>query len=104
MVERRQQSGLPGLHVGGKTGDGIDFLDAFSVPVWTKDAVCASSPWPDRWFSENAHDVDVAKAYCESCPVKAECLQRALDVQEEFGIFGGLTPQERRDLETEAAA
>lgn len=37
-----------------------------------------------------------AKAVCSTCPVKAECLAFALDAQERDGIWGGMTPDERR--------
>ena len=36
-----------------------------------------------------------AKAICANCPVIAQCLQRALKVNEPFGVWGGLTTQER---------
>jgi len=36
-----------------------------------------------------------AKSVCRRCPVKAECLQYALDTGEREGIWGGLTPGER---------
>lgn len=35
-----------------------------------------------------------AKQLCEGCPVRAECLQWALD-HEEFGVWGGTTEEER---------
>ena len=39
-----------------------------------------------------------AKAVCQTCPVRAECLQTALERNERYGIWGGLTDVERRDL------
>ncbi|WP_407646765.1 WhiB family transcriptional regulator [Allosaccharopolyspora coralli] len=38
------------------------------------------------------------KALCMQCPVRLTCLQYALDVEESFGIWGGLTAAERREL------
>jgi WhiB family redox-sensing transcriptional regulator len=35
-----------------------------------------------------------AKAICAQCPVRGACLQFGMDIP--FGIFGGLTPDERR--------
>jgi WhiB family redox-sensing transcriptional regulator len=49
-------------------------------------------------FSELASKVARAKAICASCPVASKCLQFALDEDIEFGIFGGLTRQERLDM------
>ncbi|MDE0163149.1 MAG: WhiB family transcriptional regulator [Acidimicrobiaceae bacterium] len=39
-----------------------------------------------------------AKEICASCPVQPECLQYALDIGEQHGIWGGLNEIERRDL------
>ncbi|MBC9820515.1 WhiB family transcriptional regulator [Terrabacter sp. MAHUQ-38] len=35
-----------------------------------------------------------AKLLCASCPVRARCLDHALEF-EEFGVWGGTTPEER---------
>lgn len=37
-----------------------------------------------------------AKAVCNSCPVRVACLDHAVDSNERFGIWGGLTNKERR--------
>jgi WhiB family transcriptional regulator, redox-sensing transcriptional regulator len=39
-----------------------------------------------------------AKAVCVRCPVTRQCLSLALDGGQDFGIWGGMTPQERRAL------
>ena len=36
-----------------------------------------------------------AKAICRRCPVQAGCLDYALQIDDRFGIYGGLTPLER---------
>ena len=36
-----------------------------------------------------------AKALCAACPVRAECLEFALETGQVHGIWGGLTAQER---------
>ncbi|GAB2933377.1 WhiB family transcriptional regulator [Rhodococcus aerolatus] len=40
-----------------------------------------------------------AKAVCSSCPVVAQCRSHALQVQEPYGIWGGLSAQERKSLQ-----
>ena len=35
---------------------------------------------------------------CVGCEVRAECLQYALDHGERFGVWGGLSERERREL------
>lgn len=39
-----------------------------------------------------------AKAYCEVCPVKADCLDWAIRTEERYGIYGGMTFMERRKV------
>lgn len=50
------------------------------------------------FFSELKSKIEKAKTICNSCPVKSECLEFALNDSIEFGIFGGATPQERKQL------
>lgn len=42
--------------------------------------------------------VRIAKAFCRRCPVRMDCLQAALALKEAFGIWGGLTEGERRQM------
>ncbi|WP_245906468.1 WhiB family transcriptional regulator [Mycolicibacterium palauense] len=37
-----------------------------------------------------------AKQVCRACPVRQECLAHAVDNDEQHGIWGALTPRERR--------
>jgi WhiB family redox-sensing transcriptional regulator len=39
-----------------------------------------------------------AKAVCASCPVRIECLEHAVAADERYGIWGGLTYDERQQL------
>ncbi len=39
-----------------------------------------------------------AKSICAQCPVRRACLDYALTIHEQHGIWGGLTEQERRQL------
>jgi WhiB family redox-sensing transcriptional regulator len=40
--------------------------------------------------------ISKAKEYCDQCLESAKCLTFALDTNTQFGIFGGLTEDERR--------
>ncbi|MCW2528796.1 MAG: transcription factor WhiB [Pseudonocardiales bacterium] len=40
--------------------------------------------------------ITAAKSVCETCPVQRPCLQWALDVAENHGVWGGMTPEERK--------
>lgn len=44
---------------------------------------------PDGWFSESPSMIALSKALCQECPIKDKCLTRALENQENFGIWGG---------------
>jgi hypothetical protein len=47
------------------------------------------------------HTWSKAREYCARCDVRAECLAVAMRQQssdDRWGMFGGLTPQERRAL------
>jgi WhiB family redox-sensing transcriptional regulator len=46
----------------------------------------------------NARRVKHAKRVCAQCPVRRECLDYALRVDEQLGIWGGLDAAERRAL------
>ena len=41
-----------------------------------------------------------ARAICRVCPVMSECLEYAMRIREPYGIWGGFTENERRDLVT----
>jgi WhiB family redox-sensing transcriptional regulator len=53
------------------------------------------------WFV-NAWDrgasARIAKKVCRRCPVRAECLAYAVEVKVELGVWGGMTPTQRRRL------
>ncbi len=40
-----------------------------------------------------------AKEICARCPVQRNCLLHALSVDEPYGVWGGYTPHERRQLQ-----
>lgn len=44
---------------------------------------------PELFFAEAPTDVELAKALCDGCPVRAECLTGALERREPWGVWGG---------------
>ena len=44
---------------------------------------------PDLWFAESPGDLERAKALCEDCPLRRECLAAALEREEPWGVWGG---------------
>lgn len=76
-----------------------------TVNEWQRKAECSTSGCdPDLFFPENLSTVMRADAtrkaleICERCPVRAECLEQAIQDEEEFGIWGGMTSEQRRAL------
>jgi WhiB family redox-sensing transcriptional regulator len=53
---------------------------------------------PDLWYPDKGGSVTAAKLVCQGCPVRTACLEWALAHDERFGIWGGLSEQERRRL------
>ena len=51
--------------------------------------------FPPSYGPAFIRQVLTAKALCQQCTVSPACLTEALDREEQFGIWGGTTPQER---------
>jgi WhiB family transcriptional regulator, redox-sensing transcriptional regulator len=64
--------------------------------AWVAKARCHSTD-PDELFVRGAAQRQAA-VICRQCPVVAECLADALDNQMEFGVWGGMTERQRRQL------
>ena len=60
-------------------------------------------PDAERGSSKRRRDAK-AKAICADCPVIAQCRAHALQVHEPYGVWGGLTEDERSQLLSAAAA
>ena len=75
---------------------------------WTERAACRDED-PELFFpvsdiGPGARQVEQAKSVCARCPVQAQCLTYALDNGLNYGIFGGTTERERRNLIRESDA
>lgn len=66
-------------------------------PAWMAEAICAQTD-PEAWFPEAGGSSRTAKKVCEGCPVRRQCLAYALDNHESWGVWGGLTERERKQL------
>jgi WhiB family redox-sensing transcriptional regulator len=99
---------------------GIPGIGGYQPGGWRDRALCAETD-PEAWFPEKGGSTREAKTICNGlparpvsgnrpavparlpCPVRAECLQYALEHDERFGIWGGLSERERRQRKREAA-
>ena len=64
---------------------------------WQERSLCAQTD-PEAFFPEKGGSTREAKRVCTTCEVRVECLEYALDHDERFGIWGGLSERERRRL------
>jgi WhiB family redox-sensing transcriptional regulator len=75
-----------------------DLTDLFQSPgEWQERAVCAQTD-PESFFPEKGGSTREAKRICLGCDVKDECLEYAMENAIRFGIWGGLSELERRNL------
>lgn len=78
-----------------------------STGLWRALAACRGAG-PEFWYPElstgvggHGHPYADAKPVCDACPVRLECLEHALAVNERFGMWGGLSPTERARVRKE---
>lgn len=98
-----------------------EITSALAYPDWTLDAACADiGPVifvPDEHGDEGGKGSGYAKdakSVCAICPVIDQCLEWALTYESgqvaaanwtaSFGVYGGLTPNERRKIIRSRAA
>lgn len=74
-------------------------------PIYTHPALCAEID-PEVWFPERGGNSKYrtpealhAKQLCKACPAMQECRDYALKYTGLYGIWGGLDPSERRDIQ-----
>lgn len=79
---------------------------------WHRHGACKSYP-PDLWYPETLDERERrhvaiaarhAKLICSTCDVLDQCLEYAISSHESYGIWGGLTPEERKQLWTSRKA
>ena len=88
------QLGVPGVR---RPTEGDD-----TALAWQSEALCAQTD-PEAFFPEKGGSTRDAKRICTSCDVRGECLEYALNNDERFGIWGGLSERERRKLKRRAS-
>ena len=66
------------------------------TPAFFGDSKCKNAD-PNLFFAESNSKVAQAKEVCVSCPIRQMCLDWAVENAEE-GIYGAMTPRERKKL------
>jgi WhiB family redox-sensing transcriptional regulator len=74
-----------------------DLEDLAATEPWMREGRCGETD-PEIFFPEKGGSVREAKKICARCPVRAECLDYALGHDEQYGVWGGTSEQERRRM------
>ncbi|HMC52414.1 MAG TPA: WhiB family transcriptional regulator [Acidimicrobiales bacterium] len=64
---------------------------------WMARGKCRDLP-PSTFFPSDGVGVDIARRLCADCPVKAPCLEYALENRIDHGVWGGTSERERRRI------
>ena len=75
---------------------------------WRSEALCRDTD-PELFFPIGTTgaallQIEQARSVCHQCPVQAECLDFALTTNQDSGIWGGTSEEERRGLRREFVA
>ena len=75
---------------------------------WRRNAICRDTD-PELFFpigttGQALLQIERAKLVCDECPVKVECLDYALTTNQDTGIWGGTSEDERRQIRRDIAA
>jgi WhiB family redox-sensing transcriptional regulator len=76
--------------------------------TWRREAICRDTD-PNLFFPVGTTgfalmQIDRARQVCDECPVRVECLDYALETNQDSGIWGGTTEDERRVLRRQYVA
>lgn len=70
--------------------------------AWRQEAACRDLPtelfFPIGHGPRAQAQTHLAKEICGACAVRGECLDYALATNARYGVFGGLSEDERRDV------
>jgi len=75
---------------------------------WRQQAICRDTD-PDLFFpvgttGQALVQIERAREVCNQCPVKRDCLEFALETNQDSGIWGGTSEEERRAIRRAAVA
>jgi hypothetical protein len=70
---------------------------ATDFPNFDGEALCAEVD-PELFYPEVGNSAHAAKTICRRCAVIDQCLEWALENGEQWGVLGGLSPEERAAL------
>ena len=87
----------------------MSLADADDRLDWQEDAACRTYDNVTFFGDEGESELEKqaresrAKVVCRSCPVQEPCLEFAMETNQKYGIWGGLTDKERASLKRRRA-
>jgi WhiB family redox-sensing transcriptional regulator len=80
-------------------GESVTFGDG---PDWREHAACRDTD-PDLFFPVGTtgpaiEQIASAKAVCSMCPAQEPCLEFAVATNQDSGVWGGTSEEERREM------
>ena len=76
--------------------------DPMPPDMWQDRAACYGID-PEVFFPASEEDAGLALSYCSTCSIRETCLSWALKNRERYGVWGGLTEQQRRRISRHVA-
>lgn len=91
-----------------QTPDIAGEIDPLAELYRLRELLIASREWRDRaacrdeitdhFYPRRGEDLHIPRSICARCPITDECLEFALDAGEHFGVWGGTSERERRQI------
>jgi hypothetical protein len=70
--------------------------ERYNRPLRARDQAACYGIDPDTFFPTSEEEAGPALAFCGACRIRQTCLAWALKNGERYGVWGGLTEQQRR--------
>lgn len=70
---------------------------------WQQDALCGQTD-PEQFFPPRGGSTVKAQRICAACPVREQCLEWAMRVRPEYGMYAGLSTVQIRKLAKKRAS
>lgn len=68
-----------------------------AISNWSPQSSCLKKSVDEDFFDTRESALNyLSKKYCYKCPVRQHCLYTSMVTQETYGLWGGLTPKQRR--------
>lgn len=67
------------------------------MTTWVNDGLCAQTD-PEAFYPDKSGSAERAIAVCVGCPVREQCLSYALETNQRFGVWGGMSARKRHAL------